>query len=160
MCPSAAPCSQRTWQVPWLCHCWFSWVCKPLPAAGCWSTCHLGAWTKALLELLAVADRCWRMPRSRRFPGLSAATGYPGVLCITLGPRGAEGSPASYCLWPLWGHTSIKFKYKLVHNQKLSIVIKYKGSRENLLSIQRTNIMNERSEDDCRLLAVTTDVRC
>ena len=47
-----------------------------------------------------------------------------------------------------------------MHKQKLSIVVKYKGSRENLLIIPRTNIMNERNEDDCRLLAVTTDVRC
>lgn len=55
----------------------------------------------------------------------------------------------------------MKFKYKLVHNQKLgSIAEKYKDMRENLLSIHRTNIMNERNEDDCRLLAVTTDVRC
>lgn len=48
-----------------------------------------------------------------------------------------------------------------MHNQKLgSIVVNYKGSRENLLSIQRTSILNERNEDDYRLLAVTTDIRC
>ena len=78
-CLSAASCSQRTCLAPWFSCWWSSWVCNPSLAAGCWSMCHPGAWAKALLELLAGAHWCWRMPSSEGLRGLSAASRHPGA---------------------------------------------------------------------------------
>ena len=85
---SSGPCFVRSWLArtcppsvprslaPWLSHCWSSWVCKPLLAAGCWSAYRLGTWAKA--------------------PGV-AGKGVQGSLePIDIGGRpGAEGSLAS-----------------------------------------------------------------
>ena len=67
MCPSVAARSHRTCLTHWLSHCLASWVCKSSPATGCWSTCCSGPWAKALLELLAGTNQCWRMPRSQEW---------------------------------------------------------------------------------------------
>ena len=89
-CLSAASCSQRTCLASWFLCWWSSWVCNPSLAAGCWSVCHPGAWAKALLELLAGAHWCWRMPNSEGLHGLSAASGHPGAN----GAMGSRGLPS------------------------------------------------------------------
>ena len=83
-------------------HCWSSWVCEPSPGAGYQLVCHPGAWAEVLLELLADADGCWRMPRSGRPPGLSVATGCHEAAPL---PRSLETQRAPWpdCgCWPPW----------------------------------------------------------
>ena len=47
-----------------------------------------------LVELLAGADRRWRMPRSRWLPSLSVAAGHPGANPL---PRSCEEWRAVTC---------------------------------------------------------------
>ena len=96
-CPSATSHSWMVCLALRLSHHWPRWVCDPSLTVGCWSMCYLGAEAAALLELQERGSGegwswCWRMPRNRKFPGLTVATGHSGA---DLPPR-SRGHPGLF----------------------------------------------------------------
>ena len=90
---------------------WSFWVCKASLASGCWPRCYLGAWAKALLELLAGANWYWRIPSRRGLPDFSAVSGCPGTDLQSRSCGEWKAPKYHHCGWPPWGQSTTGFSF-------------------------------------------------